>query len=513
MKSATLVPATTFLPEYCLVKGEITSVDPTAQPITFLAAFPTQWNKKLMQLGGGGWDGYLPDVTSDYNTGFRIATGPGSPVPLARGYVVMGDDSGHFGASSGPAGATMVSLKAGVDPLTWTLNDEMLHNFAHEHLKKAHDTVVALIKMRYAEPLRKTYFEGASRGGGEAMLVVQRYPADYDGVYAAMPSLGYVPAGLKRQQIGRAMRANGGVGWISPAKAMLLYNAQITACDGLDGVRDGLISNVKACTFDPATLRCPDGREAGDKCLSDAQLATIRIMFSRTSWNYDLAHGVRSAPAYLPGAALVSLLNTVGTTAQYSHDFVSMGNTHALGDAFIRAVILRNLDANTLSFDTKAPGKYLASIQKASALFDATNPDIRAFIRRGGKLIIVHGLADPLPMPTATTEYYDNLVTRFGQSELDKSVRYYTVPGYGHGGGPFDVTHGGPRAYLDNPDSAVGGTPVLDALENWVENGVAPGNLIATAGTRTRPLCVYPAWPKYKGTGNVDQAANFDCVH
>ncbi|PNP96839.1 hypothetical protein A8G00_22810 [Sphingobium sp. SA916] len=510
--SATFVKPTAVLPEHCLVKGEITSVDANAEPIRFAAAFPTRWNRKLMQLGGGGWDGFVPDVTGEVLPGFRFSTGPGQPVPLARGYVVLGDNSGHSDAAFG--GVSSVSGKPEADFMAWALNEEMLRNFAADHIKKTHDAVAALVSMRYGEAVERSYFQGSSRGGAEAMLAVQRFPADYDGVYALYPAFNWVPLFLKFHEIGRSMRINGGAGWISPAKAQLLHDAAIATCDSLDGARDGLISNVRACRFDPGSLRCPDGADRGDNCLSDAQLATTRLLYSRTLWDISFANGVRSAAAYLPGTAFATSVNSAfGSSPEYSHDFARLGGIHAMGDRFIRGVILRDLNANTLSFDSKKPGRYGARIRQASALLDATNPDVSAFLARGGKFILVHGLADPLPAATATAEYYKAMVRKFGQAKLNKSVRFYTIPGYAHGGGPFDVTFGGPAAFRDNPNAAIGGIPILDALENWVENGVAPGHLVASTATRTRPLCIYPTWPKYKGAGSLDKAASFECAN
>jgi feruloyl esterase len=131
-----------------------------------------------------------------------------------------------------------------------------------------------------------------------------------------------------------------------------------------------------------------------------------------------------------------------------------------------------------------------------------TNPDISAFIARGGKWILSHGLSDELAHVNGTTAYYQQMVAKIGQAGLDKSVRYYTIPGYGHGQGPFQASNG---------------VPTLDALEAWVEQGVAPSNLVVTdtnaGATRTRPMCVFPTWPKYKGSGDANAAASFDCVN
>jgi feruloyl esterase len=484
--SAKLVAPTTSLPEHCLIVGEIGSIDPNAEPITFTAALPSAWNQKLMHIGGAGWNGTLPDVTRDAVPNFLLTQ---APAPLARGYAVFGSNSGH-------------EARTGVNQAAFALNDEMLRNFAGEQLKKTRDAVVALMRERYPDPVRKTYFIGGSEGGREAMVAIQRYPADYAAVFSLFPVFNWLPSLFKWHQVGRALRTIGCVGWISPAKATLLNNAEVAACDALDGVADGIISNVKACAFDAATLRCPNGADTGDRCLSDAQIATTRVMYSPTSWNYDLANGVRSIPAYYPGTFFPGSL---GTSAQFNVNTVvsgggsgPIGTMQNLGDSLIRYVILRDQNADTLAFDPAAPGPYLPRIQEASALLDATTTDISAFLARGGKWIVAHGLADQLPVFAATAGYYESVAARFGQAELDKSVRFYTIAGFAHGAGPFN---------------ALNGIPALDALENWVENGVAPGTLVARDSQgRTRPMCIYPAWPRYRGAGDVNQASSFECV-
>lgn len=490
--SASLAAATTFLPEHCLVTGEIASMDVTADPITFQVALPSAWNRKLMHLGGAGWNGQPRDVTRDGFPQFFIAQ---HPSPLVRGYAVFGSDSGHV-------------REQGRNQGVFALNEEMFRNFAHEQLKKTRDVVVALVQARYGETMEKTYFMGGSEGGREGFMVIQRYPQDYDAVYSLFPMFSWVPYMFKWHQINRAMRLDGGAGWINLAKANLLYNAEIAACDGDDGAVDGVISNPRACQFDPATLRCPGGVDTGDTCLSDAQIATTQVMYGTTTFNHDLANGVRSVPAYYHGT---NFPVTLGTTATFDLPSVISGNgastigaisNHA--DTLVRYVMMRDENADTLSFDpSDPPAQYRQRVTEASAMLDATSTDISEFLARGGKWIIVTGTSDELVVTDSLNQYYEDLVDRFGAPAIADSVRYYLLPGFAHTTGPFNP--------LGNP---LGGIPALDALENWVEDGVGPGNLITRdAGGRTRPLCVYPSWPRYEGTGDVDQASNFVCAN
>lgn len=475
--------------EYCNVEGQINSLDAAAEPIKFRVALPTDWNKRMLQLGGGGWNGAVPDVV---NGAAYLSQGRS---PLARGYVVFGSDSGH-------------SVKPGVNAAAFTLNGEMLRNFTGEQLKKTRDTVVEIIKRRYGYVAEKTYFMGGSEGGRESMVAIQRYPADYDGVYTLFPAFNWTAHFMKFNAVGSAMRSNGGAGWINPAKEVLLRTAATSACDSKDGLVDGVISNVEACTFDPAVLRCPDGSDTGNTCLSDAQIVTTKVMFSKLSWPYALSNNVQSIGPFLPGTDFSSLM-VLGTTASFDLDSIlagrgpaTIGALHDFGDSFIRYAVMQDPHADTLKFDPANPGVYLARLQEMSRLFDATSQDISAFMARGGKWIMAHGDADQLVHIVETNKYYENLVSAYGQAKIDNTLRYYRIPGYAHLQGPFQ---------------ADGGVPALDALEAWVERGQAPGTLAVTdtaAGhnLRTRPLCIYPAWPRYKGSGDPANAASFDCV-
>ncbi|CAN7685521.1 tannase/feruloyl esterase family alpha/beta hydrolase [Pseudorhodoferax sp. LjRoot39] len=485
--AAALKGATAGLPEYCAVSGVIDSVDTSAQPIRFALALPTEWNKRLMHLGGGGFNGTVTDVT----TASSGLTSP--PVPLKRGYAVVGSDSGHV-------------AKPGVNIGTFALNEEELRNFTHEQLKKTRDVAVELIRQRYGTAQEKTYFIGGSEGGRESMMVVQRFPADYDGVFTLFPVFNWTAAMFKWLAIGNAMRADGGAGWLSPAKARLLQASEMAACDALDGVADGVISHVAACRHDPAVLRCPGGADTGDTCLSDAQIATTKVIYSRQTFQYAMANGLQSVPAYYPGAFFASSLGNSPlfdlASALSGTGGTTLGSIHNFGDAFTRFFIMRDANADTAAFDITQPGEHLARVQEVSALVDATDPDVSAFIARGGRWIMAHGLEDQLPLASATVEYYDSLAARYGRAELDKTLRFYTIPGFAHVGGSF---------------AAEGGIPALDALEDWVERGIAPGHLVVSDmrsgnALRTRPMCVYPSWPKYKGSGDVNAAASFECV-
>ncbi|MUM31421.1 tannase/feruloyl esterase family alpha/beta hydrolase [Mycobacterium sp. CBMA361] len=479
--NATEVHQTDTDPGYCRVDGAIAALDPNAQPILFSMALPTDWNSKLMHVGGGGWDGKIPDLL---DTESVISSGPS---PLHRGYAVVASNSGH-------------SSPRGWKDASFTLNEEELHNFAGDQLKKTRDVAKVIVTRRYGKDAQRTYFQGGSEGGRESMVVIQRFPEDYDGVVSAYPVFNWLSSFLKWQLVSRAMRLDNGAGWLNENSLNVLRTAELAACDELDGARDGLISNVAACNFDPRSVLCAAGANP-NTCLTDAQVATVEVMHSSGRWPYELTNGQTFRPRYYPGTSLTS--DAFGTEAQFTTggDFEGLGEINAFADSLIRYVLKADPSAGTLDFDPMNPGPLLSAVQAASATFDQTSTDIQRYLDRGGKWIIVHGLSDELPMASATVDYYRSLQDRFGGKTLDKSVRFYAIPGYAHGHGDFDATHG---------------IPLLDALESWVEAGQAPGDLTATDTNenahRTRPACMYPTWPRYTGSGSLNSASSFECA-
>jgi feruloyl esterase len=462
--------------EYCLVRGEIASVDTSAQPITFNIAMPTLWNRKLAHLGGGGFNGSVVNATRGTMEQFMPL-----PSSLGRGYVTIGTDSGHAGNDA-----------------SFALNDEQLRNYAGDQLKKARDTAVQLIARRYDASAERTFFVGGSNGGREALAVMQRWPQDYDGIIAGLPVTGWMPLAMKMQMIGRALRSNAGAGWLNAEKITTLRNAELSACDELDGLKDNIISNVDACTFDPLALRCTGGADTGNDCLSDAQIQTIKVAQARVTLPYALANGVNVAPAFDKSADWN--FGTSPTLTQPSTQ-ATIGPVSWFADQMVRYAILRDPNADSLQFDPLNPGAFLPRLQQVSALLDSTNPNIDAFLEKGGKLIFAHGRSDALVTAQQTFDYYNTLVSRYGATRIDEVVRLYQVPGYAHASG---------RSFNAN-----GGLALLDALEGWVERGVAPSTLTVvdsnSTPARSRPMCRYPAWPKYKGSGDVNDAGNFTC--
>ncbi|KAF0807653.1 Tannase and feruloyl esterase [Alcanivorax xiamenensis] len=491
------------VPEHCLVSGRIAPVDPRAPDIQFKVALPTEWNSKVLMFGGGGFNGSIPAITGDISQG-----APDQPTPLGRGYATFASDSGHqaneYGSQDG----------------RWGLNDEAVRNFSGEALKKTRDAATFVIEKRYARKPAQRYFAGGSTGGREALTNIQRWPDDWDGAIAWYPAWNNVAALLAGQYISRALAEPGA--YPDSGERQKLLDAALEACDGLDGVEDGLISAQRQCneTFDPATamvdgsdLRCPGGADDGDHCLSDAQIDALQAMDAGVEFNFTLASGETGYPGSNVWGADLGI-TTIDTPVQPTVVFLALGTAQpvqpdmprnapylsVLVDQWVKYSVAGDADFNSFELDPINPEQqYAERISELSGMLNS-GTDISEFADRGGKLLLAHGLADVLVSSRATEIYYQRLLEQMGQEKVDSFVRYYEIPGFGHGASShFHATW----------DS-------LTALENWVERDVAPEDqvtmdLIGAPG-RTRPLCDYPAWPRYVSGGDPMFATSFECV-
>jgi feruloyl esterase len=257
-------------------------------------------------------------------------------------------------------------------------------------------------------------------------------------------------------------------------------------------------------------LRCPGGVDSGDTCLSDAQIAAVRTMNAPARFAFPLARGNKEYPGYNVWGADLGI--TSSSPVQPTVVFLNLGSAQPANpmpttapyisqqlDGVLKNIITRDLTFNPLSFDPQQHSEWSLRWRELSRMIDQS-PDISEFAARGGKLLLAHGLQDVLVSTRATEEYYQRLVQMFGTDEVGSFVRYYEVPGFGHAvSSQFNATW----------DS-------LTALEQWAEGGVAPANQVTvdTVGVpgRTRPLCDFPKWARYNGTGDINAAASFTCV-
>ena len=514
--SAVVVPAagtgTAAVAEYCKVLGDINPVDPTAPKIKFQVNLPSNWNGKALMFGGGGYNGVLA-------TGLgNVPAGPlDKPAPLARGYATFGSDSGHQANANGSRDGTFGA------------NDEALRNFASDAIKKTRDAAVNIIQTRYSARVQKTYFAGGSTGGREALFAVQNWPQDFDGAIVLYPAWNAAALDLQFGRITRELAKPGA--YPNRAKRKALYDAALAACDELDGARDGLISNVSACnaTFNPSTamlvnqtLRCVSGVDTGDTCLSDAQIAGYNVTNTPLTLNYPLASGETTYPGFNtwgtdfgnPGTSPLqpTVLTLALGTEQPANPMpaIKPATTTTIAtsppygatfwDQWVKHFVTRDGAFDSLSLDPQNPGVHQARIVELTAVQDTNKTDLSAFANKGGKILMAHGAHDALVSPRATQQYWQRIRTGMGAAKVDSFARYYEIPGYGHAvSSVFNAAW----------DS-------LTTLENWVEKGVAPPPQIVadTAGVpgRTRPLCDYPGYARFKGVGDINLAASYNCA-
>jgi pimeloyl-ACP methyl ester carboxylesterase len=530
LEALTWVAVTQDTPAHCLVTGRLQPIDTssTAQPIRFAVALPARWNRRAIQLGGGGMNGTVPRVAG---------------ADLRQGYVTYGSDSGHAN-----------------DPM-WALNDEAIRNLGYAQMKKTHDTAFVLIERAYGELPAFNYYVGGSQGGREGLTVAQRYPNDYDGVLATVPIVGFstlmlAPALSRIQE--RAVSA-----WVPPTKGRALLAEFMRQCDGLDARIDGVINNYVDCRAlfdvndggrepDPwARLRCPNDVDSNPQgasenaCLTAQQIATVNFVFSQYAAGVKLANGrttfgmwapttavtggafgpppaagPRGAPPP-PGAAPPGRGPPGGMAmAPPGALFVAQryrGQEGAATDAPVFATlgsngvngfVMQDLDANPLDYDT---AKYRARREQTSQWLDSTDPDLAAFRRSGGKLVVIVGTDDTIAPSGEQLDYYQSMLDAMGRRAVDDFARLYVLPQTGHGLTGNSASIDGNGAALQ-PTAIPSTTDRFALLREWVENGRAPGKSeVVTGSAGSRPMCSYPEYPRYV-SGPGDAAGSYVCA-
>jgi pimeloyl-ACP methyl ester carboxylesterase len=470
---------------YCRVDGVIQSVDAKAQSIHFRVNLPARWNEKAVHVGGGGYDGMLVD-------GLRVSfAGRQDEHPIATGYVTFGSDSGHQSMGfMDPA------------PGAFALNEEELENFGGAQLKKTHDVALELIRHYYGSAPKRIYFYGNSQGGHEGLVVAQRWPNDYDGIVAIHPAYDFTALQLSGLHLGQVLYKSPQA-WLSPPKVQLIANAVLRACDGLDGLGDGIIGNVSGCrdAFKLDLLRCEGGKDTGNGCLSDEQIKTARAFDEPTVFGFKLQGEVSPFARWplLTGAFTggPSFMGLGMSPAPSSPPAPTDAFLLFMADQLVRYMVLRDPSYNSLNFE---PARHVDQLQRISKLVDANDADLDVFRARGGKLLLLHGTVDMAIAPENTVAYYDRLVKRYGRERLRTFTRFYMVPGFGHGDGAFQMRWDG-----------------LTAIDQWADAGKEPLDQVATDAAaptagRTRPLCEYPAWARYVGSGDANAAGSFRCT-
>jgi feruloyl esterase len=451
-------------PAYCEVAGVIAPVKDSH--ITVVYRLPQSWNGKLVGLGGGGWAGNL---TLD-RSGPRMYAAAAN---LQQGYATAQTDGGH------PTTALWDTR--------WAANPESFKDFSYRAVHLMTTVGKAVVARYYGKPQKRAYFQGCSTGGRQGLMEVQRFPDDYDGVISGAPVYSFLTqtSALVRNE---AFAKPGAA--LTAAQVTRLHEAALAACDAQDGVKDGIITDPRACSFDPATLQCPAGAATPD-CLTAPQVAAIRSVYD----GLKTSDGLTASYALSRGgeggwARFVVLAPVSGADAGIG----DVGN----GLGGLRKALFGNPDYDLRAFDAERDLKTLRDSEYAG-LYEAKDPNIAPFVAHGGKLLLWHGFDDPGPSALGTIDYYERVreTTAPKAPALDASLRLFLLSGVYH-------CRGGPGA--DGFDS-------LAALDRWVESGQAPDEVIATRedGKLSRPLCRYPTLPRYKGSGDPAAASSFEC--
>jgi feruloyl esterase len=443
----------------CRVRATVTH-PPMGCRVRVFVALPTKgWNGRFQGTGGGGYAGGNP---------------AGLSRPLRLGYATAATDTGHEGGSGSFA------LGAG-GRLDWHAVQDNAYLGIHEM------TVVgkALAKAFYGKAPRYSYFVGGSSGGRQGLMEAQRYPEDYDGIISACPAINWhrlLPADLWPQVV---MVAAGN--FVPKAKLDAVTAAAVASADASDGVKDGVLDDPTRCTYDPKELV---GTQVGDSTFTEADADVVRKIWEgpRGRNGKFLWYGMAR------GTDLSALAGTGGSPLS--------GKPFSIPREWFQYFLLQD---PKWDWTTLTPSRFEAlweqSAEEFAAVLGTDDPALTRFRDRGGKIIIMHGLADQLITAEGTIEYYKRVLQRMGgREEVGRFARLFLAPGVDHG------------------FRGAGATPIgqMEALLRWVEEGTPPEKLMAEhrdrSGkvTRTRPLFPYPQVAKYKGSGSTDDAENFE---
>jgi peptidoglycan/xylan/chitin deacetylase (PgdA/CDA1 family) len=448
----------------CRVQATVTTAADSA--VNFEVWVPERWNHNVVVTGNAGYSNALS--TRDMT------------LALSRRYAAVGGDTGHQTATP--------------DDLLWGVDhSERIVDWGTRSIHAITGPAKRIAEQVGGNAIARSYFYGCSTGGHQGYAEIQRYPDDFDGVIAGAPGNNRVRLNVAFlwQFLANRRPHDDANPIIQPAKLPLITQAVVNACDGKDGVTDGVVDDPRRCDFDPAVLQCKSDEDS--QCLTREQIATLRKMYAG-------ARNPRTGePIYQgwPKSSEALTLLPTGMPAigwqQYS------GGTEPARTNFWRHWIFNNPKWDWWSFDFDRD--VATADEKVGRLIDQTNPDLGGFKASGGKAIVYHGWQDPVTNALDTISYYEQVRSRQGsQQEIDRFFRLFMVPGLGHCSGGTGATT----------------FDFLSALEGWVERGVAPDRVVASkvengATVRTRPLCPYPQRAVYTGTGSTDEAANFVC--
>lgn len=457
---------TLAVPKFCRVVGQI------KPQVNFELWLPLEgWNGKYQGVGNGGMAG-------------RIRY-PSLAAALNRGYATAATDTGHA------AGAIPFDASWGMG------RPDLIEDFGHRGL---HVTTVAskkITELFYGRAPEHAYYVGCSKGGQQGLMEVQRYPNDFDGVIAGNPANDWTRFYAGSHLWYSQALLSDPESFIPPAKLPLLGNAVNAACDGLDGILDGILQDPRQCQFDPTTLTCPTN-EDGANCLTAKQIKAVSQIWS----GVQNTAGQQIFPGLVPGGEASP--GGWGLWVTGDKPFTSLHWRG--GEGFFRYFVFEDKDWDFRTFDYDRDLDF--ALAKVGAAVDAADTNLQSFRDAGGKLIVYHGWSDADISPLGSIEYFQKVVAtmtpggdpKAALAETQAFYRLFMVPGMGH-------CLGGPGT--DQFDA-------LTALERWVELGIAPTKIIASkveanAVTMTRPLCAYPEQAIWDGVGDTNAESSFRC--
>ena len=461
-------PAPIIAPAHCKV---VAVLRPSADSLINMQLWlppADKWNGKFQAIGNGGWAGSIQGLR-----GSGGVTTPALVAALRSGYATAGNDTGHEGANG-----------------VFTLgHPEKVIDFAYRAMHEMTVQSKALIKAFYDQSPRLSYYNGCSTGGRQGLMAAQRYPEDFDAILAGAPANDhlYLHAGDMARMV-KIFKDPAGL--IPKAKQEMLAKAVVNACDALDGVKDNIITNPMSCRFDPADLQCKSD-DATD-CLTSSQVQTAKTLYA----SVKNSKGELIFPGYAYGGE--NAYNLMRGVTAIGPNQPDVATNPAPGDLQLGTFrYLAHQDANwdwkSFNIDSDT-----ALAKKMGSIIDAVDTDMSKFKAHGGKLLLYHGWADPAIQPEHTVNYYNSVLAKMGKNQ-NNWMQLFMVPGMGHcsgGAGPNQIDW-------------------MGALETWREKGQTPTSILGK-GTNdgkplSRPLCPHPQVATYKGSGDVNDAANFVC--
>jgi feruloyl esterase len=437
-------------PAFCRVTATLTPT--TDSDIKIEVWMPSEnWNGKLVGTGNGVWAG---------NIGyFAMAE------PLSKGYATTATDTGHVGSG--------MDAKFGVG------HPEKLIDFGYRAVHEMTVKAKTILAAYYEKKEKLSLWVSCSTGGRQGLMEAYRYPGDYDGISAMAPANPMVGLMIGSLWTGYAAMKDD-AHRLPPQKLMASNKAYIDQCDEKDGLKDGMVSDPESCSYNPAVVQCKEGDQ--NDCLTAQQVEALRDIYGGTK---NLRTGELIFAGFPPGSEQQLTLLTSGP------------EPFSVATSYFRDIVFNDSQWDFKSFDYDKD--LITSYKAGSDILDAPSDGLSEFFESGGKLLLSHGWADGLIPAPNTVAYYKSMTANMDPEKVKDSVRLFMVPGMGHCGGGD-----GPNV-LD----------MLSIIDKWASEGKAPDRIIASNPPNlkpmTRTICPYPQVPIYKGSGSMDDAANFVC--